>query len=138
MFDAQSIRTRREQHRRLRARLDEWVRNNGDKDVIVVGDFNDFVGSPALDELTGARAAGGVGFVNAGARLPDDAITHLSPNGRIDHVLLSSPAVSQEEWTGQAFTYPKPRGAERKRYEQGVSDHLPTWATFTVSRDNDP
>ncbi len=138
MFDAKSMRTRREQHRRLRARLDEWVRNNGDKDVIVVGDFNDFPGSPALAELTSERGAGGAGFVNAGARLPDEAITHLSPNGRIDYVLLSSPAVSQEEWTGQAFTYPKPKGAERKRYEEGVSDHLPTWATFNVARDNDP
>ena len=137
MFDERSVRMRRTQTDRLRARLDDWVRRNADKDVIVVGDFNDFVGSPALGELT-ARRRGGVGFVNAGARLPESAITHMDPNSRIDHILLSSPAVSQEEWTGRAFVYPKPTGAERRQYEDSVSDHLPTWATFRADRDNDP
>lgn len=140
MFDERSVRIRREQMSRLRARLDEYEQTSPDKDVIVVGDFNDFVGSRAMAQLTGDRtvAAGEEGFVNTGANLPDEAITHLDPNGRIDHVIVSSPAVSDEEWTDQVFVYPKPRGAERKRYEDGVSDHLPAWATFRVARDNDP
>lgn len=137
MFDARSIRMRRTQTRRLRARLDTWLAENADKDAIVVGDFNDFDDSAALAALTGERR-NGIGFVNAGARLPDSAITHLDPNGRIDHVLVSSPAVSQEEWTGQAFVFDKPRGPERQAYEKSVSDHLPTWAAFRVDRDNDP
>lgn len=137
MFDERSVRMRRVQTQRLRARLDEWARAQPDKDVIMVGDFNDFADSTALQQITGGRRQN-VGLVNAGARLPSQAVTYLSPAGRIDHVLIASPAVSQGEWTGDAFTYPKPRGADRRRYEQSVSDHLPTWATFRTDRDNDP
>lgn len=138
MFDDKAIRTRRTQTGRLRARLDEWVAQNTDKDVIIVGDFNDMEDSPALAEITGRRGAGGAGFVNTGARLPEKVGTYLGRSGRIDHILVSSPYVSQEEWTGDVFVYPKPRGDERKAYEAGVSDHLPSWATFRADRDNDP
>jgi endonuclease/exonuclease/phosphatase family metal-dependent hydrolase len=138
MMDEKSMRTRRTQLSRMRARLDEWVRNNPDKDVIAVGDFNDLPDSRAMAELTGGRGSGGAGFINTGSRLPDNVGTYLGASGRIDHIVVSSPAVSQEEWTGQAFVYPKPRGQERKLYEEAVSDHLPSWATFDTRRDNDP
>jgi endonuclease/exonuclease/phosphatase family metal-dependent hydrolase len=137
MFDEKSIRTRREQCRRLRARLDEWVAGHDDKDVLVVGDFNDLPGSPAMNELTG-RGGGGAGFIAADARLPESVGTYLGRSGRIDHLLLSSPHVSQEEWTGDVAVFPKPRGAARRAYEAAVSDHLPSWATFRTDRDNDP
>lgn len=133
MFDDRSIRMRRTQAARLRARLDEWLAENADKDVIVVGDYNDLPDSPTLRAITGGR-----GFVNAGARLPDSATTYLGRSSRIDHVLIASPAVSQEEWTSKVFIYPKPRGAARTAYEDSVSDHLPTWATFDTREDNDP
>lgn len=132
-FDEEAAGTRRTQAQRLRARLDEWTTGHSDKDVIVVGDFNDFAGSPALGAITKNSR-----FVNTGARLPKEAVTYLPRPGRIDHVMVSSPAVAQQEWTGNAFIYPKPRGAERKAYEKSVSDHLPTWATFDTSHDNDP
>jgi endonuclease/exonuclease/phosphatase family metal-dependent hydrolase len=140
MFDDEAIRTRRTQAQRLRARLDDWVAGNGDKDVVVVGDFNDLPGSAALAEITGRRrgGSGASGFVNTGARLPESAVTYLGRTSRIDHIVVSSPAVSQEEWTGQVAIYPKPRGAARRAYEASVSDHLPSWATFKVDRDNDP
>jgi hypothetical protein len=86
----------------------------------------------------GAGGGGASGFVNTGARLPESAVTYLGRTSRIDHIVVSSPAVSQEEWTGQVAIYPKPRGAARRAYEASVSDHLPSWATFKVDRDNDP
>ena len=136
MFDERSVGMRRTQAERLRARLDEWLAENPDKDVLVVGDFNDHPGSATLAPITRQRQ--GYGFVNAGARLPSTAVTHFSPAGRIDHIMITSPAVATEEWTGKAFVYAKPRGAARKRYDRSVSDHLPTWATFRTDRDNDP
>ena len=47
-------------------------------------------------------------------------------------------AASLGAWAGDASVYPKPRGKEREAYEESVSDHLPTWATFRTGRDNDP
>lgn len=137
LFDEKSMRTRRTQTQRIRARLDEWIAGNADKDVVVVGDFNDFPDSPALAQITGSRTGGG-GFVNTGSRLPEGVGTYLGKSGRIDHILVSSPYVSQEEWTDDISVYPKPRGAARKAYEESVSDHLPSWADFRTDRDNDP
>lgn len=136
MFDEGALKTRREQFRRLRKRLEEHLAKTGDKDVIIVGDYNDFVGSAALRELTDRRG-GKFDFVITDARLPKEATSHLAPDGRIDHVTVTSPHVSQEEWTGDVYTWPKPRGKARRAWEENVSDHLPVWATFDASRDRD-
>jgi len=123
----------------LRARLDEWSRTHREKDIVAVGDYNDLADSAALAELTGTRrnALGGAAYVNAGARLPPGAITHIRPDSRIDHIIVASPATERSEWTGEAFTLPPPSGDTRDDYEAHISDHLPTWATFNTSRDDD-
>ncbi|GAB4452848.1 MAG: hypothetical protein OHK0029_04570 [Armatimonadaceae bacterium] len=136
MFDEESIRKRRTQLRRLRARLDEYLADRADKDVVIVGDFNDVADSPAMKELIGSRK-GGVGFVVTGAKLPKTVTTYLGKNDRIDHVVVSSPFVSQEEWNGKASVFPKPKTDERQVYEKSVSDHLPTWSTFDTTQDRD-
>jgi len=139
MFDARSVQARHSQMRNLRARLDEWSRNHREKDIVAVGDYNDFADSAALAELTGAgrNALGGAAYVNAGARLPPGAITHMRPDSRIDHIIIASPVTERSEWTGEAFTLPPPPGDARDDYEAHISDHLPTWATFKTSRDDD-
>lgn len=136
MQDPDSVRKRRTQLRRLRARLDEYLATRPDKDVIIVGDFNDTADSAAMKELTGGRK-GGVGFIVTGAKLPKTAVTYMNPAGRIDHVVISSPFVSQEEWNTKAETLPKPKGAERKVYDESISDHLPTWSGFDTTQDRD-
>ncbi|MBC8141600.1 MAG: endonuclease/exonuclease/phosphatase family protein [Armatimonadetes bacterium] len=135
MFEPENLAARRKQLSRLRARLSEEAKKRNDSDVIVVGDFNDFAGSVALKELTARQ--GTSGYLITGARLPDNVSTYIPKSGRIDHVVVSSPGVSQEQWDGQGYVFPKPTKADRKLYLETVSDHLPTWANFRTDKDND-
>mgnify|MGYP001167335302 FL=1 len=137
MFDPEDIRTRRTQLRRIRDRVEKEAVARKDEDFVIVGDFNDFADSDALKELTDGRR-GKLRFVVTGARLPKTVSSYLGRSGRIDHIVVTSPAVTQQEWTGEAFVYPKPKGKERELYEKSVSDHLPSWATFKTDRDYDP
>lgn len=135
MFEPSDLAARRKQLGRLRTRLDEEGAARREPDVIVAGDFNDFADSVALKELTGRK--GKSGYVITGARLGDKVSTYIPRSGRIDHVVITSPATSQSEWTGDAAVFPKPTGADRKLYLDTVSDHLPTWTTFKTDRDDD-
>ena len=131
MFEPKDLAARRKQLTRLRARLDEETRKRNDPDVIVVGDFNDFADSVAVKELTARQ--GTSGYIVTDARLPPNVSSYIPKSGRIDHIVVSSPGVSQQEWTGDVAVFPKPTGADRKLYLDTVSDHLPTWATFKTN-----
>ncbi len=109
--------------------------------IIVVGDFNDYADSPALQYL----ARHGVHNITAGTTGAHGAQGTYKYEGRwqsIDHVLVSSPLVSRVDSTyvndapflleeDKKYGGVKPlRTYHGYRYQRGFSDHLPLVVRF--------
>lgn len=131
MFDPASVEKRKEQAQKV----NEWVQNHlkesKDKDVILVGDFNDFVGSEALNILDSGDI---VHYVTEEA--PEGFYSNIPYGGIIDHGALTTAAGgSEEEYIkGSLRTIDE---TEYKDYQKRVSDHKPVLFEVRSDIDND-
>jgi endonuclease/exonuclease/phosphatase family metal-dependent hydrolase len=105
----------------------------GDKDLILVGDFNRNVGDVSFDELLSIP-----GMVNATANL--GAPTVVTGTSTYDQVFLVPSAGHTTEWAGRTHTIAFDEemfGGDDTAAKLAVSDHRPVWFTLRVPASDD-
>jgi len=130
MFDPKSVKKRKEQAREINKWLQNHLKENNDKDVIIVGDFNDFVGSEALNIMDGNL------LHYATSETPDGFYSNIPYGGIIDHTSVTTVkgGSSEEYIPGTINTVDE---HNYKNYEDRVSDHKPVWFEVRSDIDND-
>ena len=122
---------RLEQAKFVAALVDQFVAENPDADVVVLGDLNDFEDAPPLEALY----ASGV-MTNTWYSLPAEARYSYIYNGVsqvLDHILLSQHALSRLSEAGPLHTnadYPYLPWANDPSVIWRTSDHEPVAATL--------
>ena len=129
MFDEKAIATRTEQATRLNEWIGKHMEGNEEKDLIVVGDFNDFVGSDSLKPLGNG---GNVHFLTEG--LPKSFYSNIPYKGLIDHCVVTNVqgGAIEEVVPGSIHTINE---KDYPNYLESVSDHKPV--VFVVRSDQD-
>jgi len=130
MFDPSSVKKRKEQAMEINKWLQNHLKENNDKDVIIVGDFNDFVGSEALNIMDGNL------LHYATSEAPDGFYSNIPYGGIIDHTSVTTVkgGSSEEYIPGTINTVDE---HNYKNYEDRVSDHKPVWFEVRSDIDND-
>jgi len=85
-FDDRSMEIRNEQAKEVNKWLVDHLSNESDKDLIIVGDYNDFIGSDALNQLNKGE---NLEFVTQDAEA-DGMYSHVRYNNIIDHGAVST------------------------------------------------
>jgi len=129
MFDDKAIATRTEQAKQINKWITEHHKNNEDKDLVMVGDFNDFVGSDSLKPL---GKGGNVHFLTEG--LPKSFYSNIPYKGLIDHCVVTNVegGSMEEVLPGSIHTINE---KDYPNYLESVSDHKPV--VFVVRSDQD-
>ncbi|MCW5791195.1 MAG: endonuclease/exonuclease/phosphatase family protein [Polyangiaceae bacterium] len=117
------------QHTRLLA--DATLARDPEALVVVLGDFNDFPGSPPMNALDGAAP---LLFTSAGRRLPNARAwtveSSSAPGGRALHDdLLTSPSLTGAYVNGSVHIL---HDAELSRELADLSDHAPVVASYYI------
>lgn len=140
-FDSSSKAKRLQQAQEINSWLDQQFADpSGERDFIVLGDMNDFLGSPPLEEI---RLEGGVErmhFLTEELETGDYSTPEFEST--VDHIAVSTD-----------YTYSPPGGPEREyisgsvdilpltemysNYILRLSDHQPVVAAFRVTVDDD-
>jgi len=130
-FDAKSLKKRKKQAQAMNSWLNDHLKKNGDKDVIIVGDLNDFVGSDALNTM----AKGNV-LQYATSEAKDGFYSNIRYESTIDHGGLTSvPGGAMEEYiSGSLQTVDE---NDYNKYTQKISDHKPVFFEVRSDVDND-
>ncbi|OQA13387.1 MAG: Endonuclease/Exonuclease/phosphatase family protein [bacterium ADurb.Bin363] len=131
MFDDKSIATRTEQAKRINKWISEHLEKSNDKDLIFVGDFNDFVGSDALKSLQKGK---NVHFLTEG--LAKEFYSNIPYKGLIDHCTVTNVegGAMDEVIPGSIHTIDE---KEYPGYLKSVSDHKPVLFIVKTDKDND-
>ncbi len=130
-FDERAIGIREQQAQKM----NEWVKNrqatNSDKDMIIVGDYNDFNNSNTLNNMDKGNP---LDFATDEAG--KDFYTNIRYKSVIDHVALSnSPGGASEEYVqGSLRTIDE---SKYPNYTRSVSDHKPVFFDIRTDKDND-
>jgi hypothetical protein len=133
-----SDRVRSEQCQELVHDTDELISASGDRDIILVGDFNNLIGHPSLQPLSDA------GFIPQMKYLmPESAKGSFVKNENqnestdlIDHVMLRY-RDTREVVKNSACIMKLPSRDEATRYIIEQSDHVPVWVSFRTDADLD-
>ena len=129
MFDDSAIATRKEQAKKINQWVTQHLEDSKDKDLIMVGDFNDFVGSDSLKPL---GKGGNVHFLTEG--LPKSFYSNVPYKGLIDHCIVTNveKGSMEEVVPGSIHTIDE---KSYPNYLESVSDHKPV--VFIVRSDQD-
>lgn len=130
-FDEKSVAKRKKQAQAINNWLAGHLKEKGDKDVIIVGDLNDFVGSEALNTM-----AKGNLLHYATSEVPDGFYSNIPYTSTIDHGALSSvPGGAAEEYVpGSTQTVNE---KDYPGYAESISDHKPVFFQVKSDVDND-
>jgi len=131
MFDEKAIATRTEQVTKVSEWIGKHLDGNKDKDLIVVGDLNDFVGSDSLAPL---QKGGKVHFLTEG--LPKNFYSNVPYKGLIDHCVVTNikGGALEEVVPGSIHTINE---KDYPNYLESVSDHKPVVFVVRSDQDND-
>jgi len=131
-FDPRSIEIRRRQAEAVRKWLGEHQKSHEDKDVIIVGDYNDFVGSEALNIIDRGDA---VHYATEEAA-EKDIYSNIRYKSVIDHGALSN----EEGGATEEYVQGSLRTVDENKYKSylhKVSDHKPIVFEVRSDKDND-
>jgi predicted extracellular nuclease len=131
-------RVRTEQCKDLVKKIEELVRDSGERDVIIVGDYNARIGDKSLTPLSD------VGFIPQMKYLmPESAKGSFVKNRElkestelIDQVMLRY-RDTREVVKNSACIMRLDTPEERKKYIFEQSDHVPAWVSFRIDADLD-
>lgn len=126
-FDEESIKIRNAQTEVMNDWIAKRTAADGDKDVIVVGDFNDFVDSIALGKFDNQLY-----FVTKEAK-ERGLYSTMRYKSIIDHIgVTSGPGGSNEEYIKGSVSIPDLR--RYPNYVKRISDHKPVIASFKTEK----
>jgi predicted extracellular nuclease len=129
---------RREQCKDLKEKIDEMTADGGEKDVIIVGDYNEKPGHDSFKPLTDAgftsqmkflmpTSAKGSYIKNSGLHQSDDLI---------DQIMIRY-SDTKEVVPNSAYVLPIASASEAKDYIIKQSDHVPACVSFRIDVDRD-
>ena len=131
-------RVRTEQCKDLVKKIDEMVDKSGERDVIIVGDFNARVGNETLKPLYNAGFTPQMKFL-----MPESAKGSFVKNREltdstelIDQILLRY-RDTREVVKNSSCVMRLDSPEERKKYIIEQSDHVPAWESFRIDKDLD-
>ena len=141
LFDSSSKAKRLQQAQEINSWLDQQFADpSGERDFIVLGDMNDFLGSPPLEEIRLEGRAERMHFLTEELEPGDYSTPEYEST--VDHIAVSAD-----------YTYSPPGGPEREyisgsvdilplvdiypNYILRLSDHQPVVAAFRVAVDDD-
>lgn len=130
-FDEEAVEKRTEQASLLNKWIKKHLKKSEDKDVIVVGDFNDFLESDSLKVFKRSRT---VEFVTEEA--PEDFYSTIPYNSFLDHALLTSgeKGSMKEYIPGSIHSIDENKYPE---YKDRVSNHRPVLFDVRTDIDDD-
>ncbi len=117
--------------------VDDLVRDSGEADVVLAGDFNAFVDEDSISALRFPGAFTTLTSPSYRVRRSGKISYLIKPyRSLIDHVMIRrQPTV---EWVeNSTVVYSPGRGQALASYIGLYSDHAPVWASFYTDRDND-
>jgi hypothetical protein len=131
-------RVRTEQCKDIVQKVDEIVRDSGERDIIIVGDYNARIGSPTLKPLTDAGFIAQMKYL-----MPQSAKGSFVKNRGlqestelIDQVMLRY-SDTREAVKNSACILRLDTPEEREKYIIEQSDHVPAWMSFRIDKDLD-
>ncbi|MEE8524870.1 MAG: endonuclease/exonuclease/phosphatase family protein [Thermoanaerobaculia bacterium] len=132
-----SDRIRDGQARDLATAIDDLVRDSGEPDVILTGDFNATAGEASIAALRSPGAFSALTTREHRGRGSGEVSYLIEPyRSLIDHVMVRRRPTT--EWVeNSTIVYPAGRGKALERYTELYSDHAPVWASFYTDRDDD-
>lgn len=131
-------RARAEQCKDLVKKIDEFVSQSGEHDVVIVGDFNARVGNASLKPLTDAGFIAQMKFLmpqSAKGSFVKNRDLHESTE-LIDQVMIRYND-TREVVKNSACVMKIDTVEERKKYVIEQSDHVPAWVSFRTDKDLD-
>ncbi len=130
-FDEKSVAKRKKQAQALNNWLNNHLKECGDKDVIIVGDFNDYVGSEALNTMSKGNM-----LHYATEDAPDGMYSNIRYKSIIDHAGLTSVTggATEEYIKGTVDTVNE---KDYPGYTDSISDHKPVFFKVRTDIDND-
>ncbi len=115
--------------------MNHWINNyletNNDKDLIIMGDFNDFVGSDSLNDIS----RGGI-LHYATEDMPKGEFSNIPHKGIIDHIGYTTVKGGADEEVKKGTV----RTIDHKKYPgytKWGSDHKPVLLDVETGKDND-
>jgi len=126
-FDEQALTIRKAQAERLTAWLEKRLASDKDKDIIILGDLNDFWGSDSMVKMEEK-----VHFVTDEAVVRGD-YTNIKYLSLIDHIGVSEDAM-EEYIKGSTNT---PEWMDDEKFVKRISDHKPIFCLFRIDRNED-
>lgn len=130
-FFEDSKEIRNKQSEMMNRWIDNYLETNTDKDLVVMGDFNDFVGSEALNNIS----EGGI-LHYATEDLPKGEFTNIPHKGIIDHIGYSAVKGGADEEVKKETI----RTIDHRNYPgytKWGSDHKPVLLDVETGKDND-
>jgi endonuclease/exonuclease/phosphatase family metal-dependent hydrolase len=127
-FDPMSETVRKAQADRLTAWMDKKLSAGNDKDLILLGDLNDFWGSDSMEKM-GEK----VHFVTEEAVIRGD-YTNMKYLSLIDHIGVSQGAM-EEYVPGSTVT---PEWMDDEKFMKRISDHKPIFCSFRLQKKEKP
>lgn len=131
-------RVRTEQCKDIVKKIDEMVQDSGERDVIIVGDYNARIGNASLKPLTDAGFIAQMKFL-----MPESAKYSFVKNRNlqdsdelIDQVMLRY-RDTREAVKNSACILRLDTPEERQKYIIEQSDHVPVWMSFRIDKDLD-
>jgi len=130
-FQRDSLEIRNKQSRMMNDWIESYLEKSPDKDLIVMGDFNDFTGSKSLNAI----AEGGILRYATGEFGKDD-YTNIPHKGTIDHIGYTTVDGGAGDEVKQGST----KTINEKQYPgytENISDHKPVTVEVNTKKDND-
>jgi exonuclease III len=122
----------------LVAKIDAIVADTGEKDVVIVGDFNQRIGHDSLRPLVDGGFTSQMRFLMdasaTGSYIKNSGL-HES-NDLIDHVMIRFDE-TQEVVRRSAFVMKLDSEEDARSFIIEKSDHVPVWASFRIDQDLD-
>ncbi len=122
---------------RIVEQVDRLVTESGDRDVLLVGDFNHLLGHESFDSLAAAGFTSQMAFLEEGSARGSyikNSKLHESDD-LIDHVFIRFHD-TQEVVRRSGFVYPLKNRTVAERYIRDFSDHVPVWVSFRTTKDD--
>ena len=133
MMDKKSRRKRTRQANELNRWIDGHLKRKRDKDLIIVGDFNDLVASKTLKVLNDSNM---VHFATEEVADDKHFYSNIPFRSLIDQTLISTvPGGASEEFIPGSFE--TVNQDDYNRFVENVSDHKPVWFEVRSDIDND-
>lgn len=128
---SESIELRKKQSRAVSVWVDSVIASGREKDIFVVGDFNDYLEREGGSSIDGLRSNKNVTFLTAGMTSCKNERWYV-----IDHIVASSSA--EKRFLPHSLNMHNFRYKYPKEVYEMISDHCPISASFeTKSPDND-